>query len=330
MKSPLIVLGHARSGTTLLRAMLNIHQKITMVNEPHLFRSLRSAGIDYQGNFPAECRADVVEALHQNQRKRLPEEIIQHFAESTESFTFKDAYESLLPVTELNADVNFGEKSPENLRYMDGFYELYPEGFYLHIVRDPRSIILSKYRKKFHSGNHVTPSFTWNTITYVISLALYWRALVSYGRTSLKTKPFDSLQIRYEDLITSPEITLQAICDGLEIEYDANMENPSQRKEKESGFVSSRGAWHALLTEPLKKDRAESWQDLPSWALWLIENLCSSLMQELEYRPSEKIPPMWQRTLLRLTLLFQKKSILRHWSAKMDSVGADPQLKTYL
>jgi len=327
VKGFLIILGHARSGTTLLRALLNVHRKIFMVNEPHLIRSLRGAGLSYEGAHPATMRKAVVDSLFPNHRERLAAAVMDGFVESSEPFTFLQAYEELLPL-DSKVDCVYGEKSPENLRYLRGILSLFPDACYVHIIRDPRSIVLSKYRKKFHAAAKVTPGFSWRTISYVASIAMHWRAVVSHGCACLGNLEAN-IEIRYEDLLVDPSVALKTICDGIGVEFDPDMLNPQERKD-EQAFKESRGQVHALLTEPLQPERAEGWRDLPSWAVWMVEIMCGEIMQKKQYSLAGFEPPIWQRLLCRL-FLFTQLGRLRHvWWRSLGPMGVDSELKEYL
>jgi hypothetical protein len=328
IKRPLLVLGHARSGTTLLRALLNIHPQVKMVNEPHLVRTLRSVGASFDGTHEASLRPQVLDALSPNQRERLPQDVMDAFLASDQPFTFKEAYEALMPL-DSEANEIWGEKSPENLRYLQGLLQLYPEAFFLNIVRDPRSIVLSKYRKKFHAAENVSPKLTAATVGYVIYIAMHWRAVVRYAQDNLLESAEHWGEVKYEDLVTDPEPSLRSICDGLGIGFDENMLNPENRQQ-EQAFKESRGKVHALLTEPIQKERAEGWRDLPEWAIWLVEQYCGSEMDKIGYTRANVTPSRPIRIFCKAILCLRKNALKHIWWKVMSELGADEALEHYL
>jgi hypothetical protein len=98
----------------------------------------------------------------------------------------------------------WAEKTPWNIRVIGRFLDQFPEARVIHLVRDPRDVILSLVRKR-RSRNWLRWASLW-----MASVA----AIQPY-RTHANV-----LEIRYEELCTEPEPTLQRVCAFLDVEYD--------------------------------------------------------------------------------------------------------------
>lgn len=94
------------------------------------------------------------------------------------------------------------EKTPNNIFCVGRYLESFPDGRFIHIVRDPRDVVLSLLRRK-HS---------------VEQAADRWLAAVAV------MQPFREhprvLEVSYEDLITERATVLSRICAFLDLSYD--------------------------------------------------------------------------------------------------------------
>lgn len=87
--------------------------------------------------------------------------------------------------------------------YWSGFRDLFPEGRYFSILRDPRDVAVSAM-----NYFRVTEVQAWQAIEKVYDLLLHERSLVLHA-------------ILYQDLIEHPEETVRRLCAYLQIEFDA-------------------------------------------------------------------------------------------------------------
>jgi hypothetical protein len=98
----------------------------------------------------------------------------------------------------------WAEKTPWNIRVLRKFLGAFPEARILHIVRDPRDVVLSLRKKR--GGRE------W------LRWAAIWLASVA------AIQPYRAresvLELRYEELCTSPESTLCEMTEFLGVEFD--------------------------------------------------------------------------------------------------------------
>jgi hypothetical protein len=102
-------------------------------------------------------------------------------------------------VKEVTGKPVWAEKTPWNIRVIGRFIESFPDARVIHIVRDPRDVILSLARKR-RSRRWLRWASTW--LASVAAIQPY-RARANV------------IEIRYEDLCTEPASTLRQVCEFL-------------------------------------------------------------------------------------------------------------------
>lgn len=105
----------------------------------------------------------------------------------------------------------------DNVLYIRRIKADIPNAIFVHIVRDGRDVALSL--KKMGG---FTPFF-WNRKPASLEeTAIYWSWMVRRGRQAGRRFPGDYIEVRYEDLISQPDETLNRL--GTFIEHELNYE----------------------------------------------------------------------------------------------------------
>ena len=223
MKKPLFIFGYPRSGTTLLRSVLDQHPKVSLKNEPELIFALYHAGYNFRCKFPKNSRNDLLKELGKiglckKHLEILPEELLKDFLDDKSALSFVEVYEKLLP-RPYNDEVVWGEKSLNSLFFIREIFRMYPQALFIHIVRDARSVILSYYNKKtqaqenalnikrelsFIDCRRFLPFFTKN--------AILWSRWMEIAKSSLKELPPKSWITALIFLINEPRNSAGRDC----------------------------------------------------------------------------------------------------------------------
>ena len=95
--------------------------------------------------------------------------------------------------------------TPEHLLYMSRIKQQIPDALFIHIIRDGRDVALS-YAKQ--GWSHPLP---WDRSQEINVAGLYWKWLVQRGREQGKELSKDYLEVRFENLIEQPSVTLLRI-----------------------------------------------------------------------------------------------------------------------
>jgi hypothetical protein len=221
------IVGEGRSGTTLFSAMLNRHSGICVTPETHFYRwiSLYPEGVNgFISSYPNSLREIFDKMRNTSGWVPDPEPIISKFPTISSS---KDISCLFLDMGDRIAQAankrSWLEKSPNHIRDIQLIDQIHPQQKIIFIVRDGRAVAESLSRMDWASD-----IFIENCLRWVWTMRLYQRYL---------RKRKNTLTIRYEDLINNTELTLERVCEFLEICYEPSMlkQSPQDRHLIEAG-----------------------------------------------------------------------------------------------
>jgi hypothetical protein len=110
----------------------------------------------------------------------------------------------------------WAENSPEGLLHLALIKKLIPDALVIHIIRDGRDVAMSLWRVRY-----VRP-FPWEERQSLIGAGVYWEWIVQHGRNYGRLLGPDYMEVHFEDLIASPQETLNHIGHFIhhELDYD--------------------------------------------------------------------------------------------------------------
>ncbi|MEE9466070.1 MAG: sulfotransferase [Candidatus Neomarinimicrobiota bacterium] len=211
------IIGIARSGTSILGELLCAHPQVTYLYEAYKLWEFGGAGPNGSHRLTAEHATPKVTAT-------IRGEIQEWFR---------------LNGTPGNVLV---EKCPRNVLRVPYLHAIFPEGGIIHIVRDGRDVACSMVPGcGGDSWNHLKPpSWTklYSKYSGAVRCALAWDESIRIAWQDLATIPH--LQIRYEDLLSTPEEVVETLFAYLELDVDPAV----------TGFLNkiqdtTRGSYHA-------------------------------------------------------------------------------------
>jgi hypothetical protein len=149
----------------------------------------------------------------------------------------------------------------------------FPEGRFIHLVRDGRDVALAFMDADFGPGS-------------AARLALHWRLRVERGRKAgTQLGPERYLEVRYEDLVAHPEPSLREICAFIELDYDDAMLGYQQRVEKIVQFDPE--PWnHGNLAKPPTIGLRDWRTQMSKRDLARFEILAGPALKQFGYEPS--------------------------------------------
>lgn len=298
----IFVVGAARSGTTLMRNILERSPRIAIARENHYLGHLRASegarvyfrragdlksdetvrkivSMIYSGSFQKQSRWREVSIYW----RWLAENVAQAEMEQRLLATDRTERGFFAAFMRVYADHQgrpvMGEKTPAHLAYVDTLLEWFPTGRVVHMLRDPRGVYVSDLRRR---RAKLRKPYSWiNKVPGLLSAVLLvqttwvWRGAAKRHFTYEVKYPDRYRLVRFEDVVTSPDETLGALFAFLGVEAPPD---PTNVKVMARGFK-----WGE---EGLDADAADRWRQHIGrignrWMLLFL----GSYMRRFDFKP---------------------------------------------
>ncbi len=273
MTRPIFVLGCGRSGTTLLRLMLNSHPRIAIPGETWYFPDLHADRATIRVWPEHEWRDRLTQRI--TGAAVFPELGVTDSAlrEELESLS-RDDWPSVVAVVNRafargEGKPRWGDKTPGYVRHLPLIKELFPDATILHMIRDGRDVVLSFLEQAFGP-------------TGVLEGADYWRADVERGRRDGPRLFGNSYrEVRYEELVADPEGVLKGVCSALGESYDPAMLEYHGSAHR---YLHNQHSWHTQTKSAPNRGRSERWRrEMQRDDEAVFELAAATLLQNLGY-----------------------------------------------
>ncbi len=218
--SPIFIAGALRSGTTLLRLMLDAHPNLKNPGEFDFFFDM----IGEDDSFPGYD--DYTSFLSTNrvfQSKNLNVDGASDFEQLIQSFVNQLSDDNKL----LTLNVH---------RHIDKIPLLFPESKIVHMIRDPRDVARSSIGMGW--VGHV-----YYGVDHWLDTEQSWKKLCE------KAPNVQVMELRYEDLIQNTQDTLTRLCEFIGTEYTDNLLNYHQNSTYELPDPSLTYQWKRKLSQ---------------------------------------------------------------------------------
>lgn len=196
------IVGCGRSGTTLVRALLDSHPELAIPGESYFPVWLERNRPQYERRgFDVQRFVDDLVRDPWFRLWNIPEDVVRSGYREYDPDSFADAIRVAYRVYAASqGKTRFGDKTPTFVRHIPVLADLFPDAVFVHVVRDGRDVALSLLEAE------------WGPRT-VGGAALQWRWLVRLGRQAgARLGPERYLEVRYEDVIEAPEREVQRLC----------------------------------------------------------------------------------------------------------------------
>jgi hypothetical protein len=212
---PLFVLGVSRSGTTLLRVILDRSPGIAIPDETFFVPQLAHR---HHGTVDAESFLDDVRRLPRLAAWEVPFE--DFAARVRPGMQTGEAIAALFAANAARqGKPRWGDKTPMYMRHLSLIEQLFPDAQYVHLIRDGRDAALA-----FLDMPEGVVTKTWAHPRSAASFACEWRTEVrraqALGRKVGKAR---YLEVRYEDLVDDTEGVVLSVCDFAELPFEPAM-----------------------------------------------------------------------------------------------------------
>src|SRR5690242_4571314 len=198
--SPIFIVGAPRSGTTLLRNMLNRHPSIAICRETEFHHLVFQRRRAFGSLIDMRNRQRLVKQYLPTRRIQRMQMDLQGLETTLlrEGTSYEAFFASLLRFyAQAHGKRRCGEKTPQHALFTETLCEWYPGATIIHLVRDPRDVVASLLRVPWASHN-------------VLGNAHLWVRCNVAARRSRHRPQY--LLVRYEELVAQPELELKRIC----------------------------------------------------------------------------------------------------------------------
>jgi Sulfotransferase family len=286
------VVSSPRSGSTLLRMMLDAHRELAIPSETHFIPDLIAA---FDAGRPSAEEA--VRMLREHRRWddfHLSEPELLSRMREHEPLTAGDAIRSFFALyAQSQGKPRWGDKTPEYVEHMREIERVVPEARFIHVIRDGRDVALSRTRWRLRRVGRKPP---------VERLARKWRRAITVARKQ-GGRLGHYMEVRYEDLIADTEPTLRRICEFAELEFDPGMlryhegaaerlaeiaHTLPEREDRTALAGEARLSKHEMTTKPPERTRIFAWRsEMSQEDLATFEREAGDLLAELDYPVGE-------------------------------------------
>jgi len=280
------VIGSPRSGTTLLRLMLNKNQRLSVPPEAGFLVWLYTKYKDF-----SYSENEVFLFV----RDLLVTSKIEHWGISDKELanyiiSAKPAsYSELMDVVYLfyskvklikNVEV-FGDKNNFYLTHIELLHSLYNDAKFIHIIRDGRSVAVSymDIMKK-----NINFKYAPKLPVDISDIANEWVSNINKVESSFNEINSNRyITVRFEDLILEPEKILKKICVFLDVKYDNEMLNYYQTTGDLGLEPSSFNKWKSKNLLPLQKDEVFKYKNLEEVSLQIFNDKAADILDKYGY-----------------------------------------------
>jgi hypothetical protein len=258
-----IIMGGApRSGTTLLRKVLDRHPQIRSGAETKLF-------------VPAAFNlAWLAEAYD------IPLGDLKAMrAISSSQAAFIDAFAAR--VRNDSGKARWAEKTPQNIRNLDWILSRFPEASIIHIIRDGRDVVCSMR----HHPDWRWVDGAWQKVLVPRSIESYAKRWLADTATGMAWRDDPRyVEVRYEDLVAEPPAVLRAVCHGIGASVDTAWLASTGRRDGSSGEGSGGPSERPDYEGAVSEASVGRWrEDLSDAERQVVERLCGPRLRELGY-----------------------------------------------
>lgn len=278
----IFVVGVARSGTTLLRLMLDAHPRLAIPPETHFIPRVISA---CEGPDPHAAALAEITGHRRWDDFGLDADALRERLASHRTLTAGDAMREFYGLyASKHGKSRWGDKSTNYVRKMKPISRILPEARFVHLIRDGRDVALSLV------AVHFGPSS-------VAEAAEKWSGEIAKARRQAERLAHYT-ELRYEDLVADPEPVLRRVCEATELPWDdamlgyqeraggriAEIVRDFDRAEGDTIRAGVRAAHQENVSKPLQSDRAARWRtEMASADVAAFEGIAGDVLDELGY-----------------------------------------------
>lgn len=305
-QQPIFLLGPHKSGTSLLRSILDSHSQLFVIPiETHYFQLIgRWVDYEYRSERPKDENhkqiiGNLIQYIHDRNtnpinygdsdvrglfnEKRFQKAISTIDESEGDKQRIEKYFEAIyfsLRHEKLSDDIRVVEKSIENAEFAIELQTLFPQAKFIHIVRNPYANIVSiRKSKSGKPGFPLMPRIIKSFYNSYYYLYKNQKIIPNY------------LVIRYRDLVSNPKDQIKKLCAYLEIPFEKILLTPTLQGNLWEGNSSTNQSFSAI--DP---SRLNSWQEniLPL-EVYYINKLFPFVVKDFGYQEFQNGGSIWKK-----------------------------------
>ena len=279
---PLFIGACPRSGTTLLRLMLDNHPDLAIPHETNFVRPLWWQRVRFGDLRDPVNRRRVAEWIFTEKGRRGARLRAGRVSRQAAIRRVADAPPTVGSIIQeclrLYAGVHdkprWGDKRPAYSGFIGMLFEMFPDAQYINLVRDPRGAVASQLQMGWDAP----------AVAVAAATARWEGAIRRTDHFAGRLRPDQFLDLRYEDMVSDPHATLERICAfaGLRAGDAVETMISGHRPGSRSGGPNER------LAGPVTTASVERWRErLTPPEVALVERATVPLLDRFGYRPTD-------------------------------------------
>jgi len=271
------VVGVARSGTTLLRSLLDAHPDMAIPTETQWFAGV----IGVMLRNPGDVRGIVKEIrlspnwLEREVRNGVLKNILKLHEQSNPGNTIRRIYAAYAAK---HGAKRYGDKTPRHSNFMADISKILPEARFVHIIRDGRDVALSLRE-------------VWWGTKDIRRAACTWINTIREARQQAQELPH-YMEVRFHELVENPDKVLRDIGAFLEIDLDytrlCKTSNPQRNainlQENSSMVLDKNQSKKNMRFTSLDDSRINRWKtEMPPEEIAAFERIAGDMLSDLGY-----------------------------------------------
>ena len=245
---PFFIVGNDRSGTTMLRLILDRGPDAAIPPESMFLTDFAES---FERGEPRDADA-ATRFMHEvwNHPKVRLWQLAGEPPEVPSRLSPADLYRLVVEApfkayAAMHGKPRWGDKTPHYVHHVDHLLALWPRARFVVLVRDGRDVALSLRRMPFGPNN------AW-------AAAQWWARGIRAGARAQREHPDAVLTVRYEDLARRPAGEVRRVCGFLDLGYSDDM--LALEEVDPARIVPDQAAWFPTLFDGINTSAVERWR----------------------------------------------------------------------
>lgn len=272
----IFMVGEQRSGSNLLRLILNESSSIAAPHPPHILQRMMpllpvygslNKGKNFKKLIDDVCRLVELNPVPWDKVTLNRKDILKRCNDKSLIAVYGAIMDLYAEAHGANAWIC---KSMQNIQWADEINLYFNNPKYIYLYRDPRDVTLSFTKAVIGEKHPYFIAKQWNELQELCISQMNW-----HGTENI-------FPISYEQLLENPEKIVKNLCQFLDIKFSNNMLDFHKSKEAENSAKSS-SLWENL-SQPIKSNNSKKFMaELSTEDIKIIESVTGNVMDTLGY-----------------------------------------------